>query len=126
MATTGGARAMGLAGELGELKPGMLADVVLLRLHTWFFTPLNDAFRQLVYCENGSSVETVVVDGQIVVDNGRLTTVDEHSALSEAKELWARTRKSIPPLSGDDLKLFRAMERFQAEQSAREFHVSRH
>jgi len=126
MATTGGARALGLGGELGELKPGMLADIVLLRLDTSFFTPLNDTFRQLVYCENGSSVETVLVDGQIVVEGGRLLTVDHEGAMAEARERWADKRATIPPLSGTNLKIFRAMERFQAQQSAREFHPLRH
>lgn len=126
MVTLGGAGALGLAGELGELKPGMLADIVLLRLDTSYFAPLNDAFRQLVYCENGSSVETVIVDGRIVVEGGRLSTLDHDSILSEFKEAWERTRDSITPLTGNDLKIFRAMERFQAEQSAREFYLSRH
>jgi 5-methylthioadenosine/S-adenosylhomocysteine deaminase len=104
----------------------MLADMVLLRLDTSFFTPLNDTFRQLVYCENGSSVETVLVDGQIVVEGGRLLTADQESAMAEAREWWAEKRAAIPPLEGNNLKIFRAMERFQAQQSAREFHPSRH
>ncbi len=126
MGTVGGAKALGLAGELGELKPGMLADIALLRTDTSFFAPLNDAFRQLVYCENGSSVETVIVDGRIVIEQGRLVTLDQYSVISEFRGIWERTRDSIAPLTGNDLKIFRAMERFQAEQSAREFYISRH
>jgi 5-methylthioadenosine/S-adenosylhomocysteine deaminase len=126
MGTVGGAKVLGLADELGEFKPGMLADIALLRLDTSFFAPLNDAFRQLVYCENGSSVETVIVDGRIVVEQGRLVTLDQDSVLSEFREVWERTKDSITPLTGNDLKVFRAMERFQAEQSAREFYISRH
>jgi 5-methylthioadenosine/S-adenosylhomocysteine deaminase len=126
MGTVGGAKALGLAGELGRLEPGMLADVVLLRLDTSFFAPLNDAFRQLVYCENGSSVETVVADGKIVVQEGELTTLDQSAVLAELKEAWERTRRSIPSLAGKQLKMYQAMESFQAEQSAREFYLSRH
>jgi 5-methylthioadenosine/S-adenosylhomocysteine deaminase len=126
MATVGGAKGIGLEGELGALKPGMLADITLLKLDTSFFTPLNDAFRQLVYCENGSSVETVIVDGRVVVQQGRLCTLDEDAILSEFREASERARESIRPLTGNDLKVFRAMERFQAEQSAREFYISRH
>jgi cytosine/adenosine deaminase-related metal-dependent hydrolase len=126
MGTTGGAKALGLSDELAQLKQGMLADIALLRLDTTFFTPLNDAFRQLVYCENGSSVETVIVDGEIVLEDGRLVTVDQESALAEARELWAKRQEEIRPLDGDNLKVFRAMERFQAEQSTREFYLSRH
>jgi 5-methylthioadenosine/S-adenosylhomocysteine deaminase len=126
MATTGGATALGLEGELGELKAGMLADISLLRLDSPFFVPLNDAYRQLVYCENGSSVVTVIVDGRIVVEEGKLVTVDEESAQAETMERWAKKRDSVPALESDSLKVFRALERYQAEQSAREFHVSRH
>ena len=55
MATRNGARAFGLA--VGELAPGKVADLVLLRRETLAFTPLNDVMSQLVFCENGSSVE---------------------------------------------------------------------
>ncbi len=126
MATTGGARALGLSTELGELKPGMLADIVLLRLDSSFFAPLNDAFRQLVYCENGSSVQTVVVDGRIVVENGRLLTLDQDAVNLEMREAWERRRQSIAPVTDKQARIYRALERFQAEQSAREFHLPRH
>lgn len=126
MATTGGAAALGLRGELGELKPGMLADLTLLRLDSSYFTPLNDAFRQLIYCENGSSVDTVIVDGKVVVQGGELLTVDEDAVLSEARELWNRTREKTAHLSDANQALLRGMEAYQAQQSAKDFHVSRH
>ncbi len=126
MATTGGAAALGMGGELGELKPGLLADLTLLRLDSSYFTPLNDSYRQLVYSETGASVETVIVDGRVVVENGRLVTVDEDDLLTEASELWDRVRQRIPPLSEKDQALFRSMEIYQREQSAKDFHPSRH
>ncbi|HET6197812.1 MAG TPA: amidohydrolase family protein, partial [Acetobacteraceae bacterium] len=57
----GGARAMGLQDQLGIVAAGQLADLVLLDLDTLAFTPLNDLRRQLVYCENGSSVLLTMV-----------------------------------------------------------------
>jgi adenine deaminase len=71
MATRNGARAFGL--DAGVLAPGKLADLVLLRRDTPAFTPLNDVMSQLVFCENGSSVDTVIVNGEVVVGGGRLT-----------------------------------------------------
>ena len=70
MATRNGARAFGL--DAGVLAAGKLADLVLLRRDTAAFTPLNDVISQLVFCENGSSVDTVIVNGEIVVEDGRL------------------------------------------------------
>jgi 5-methylthioadenosine/S-adenosylhomocysteine deaminase len=126
MGTANGAKALGLQDELGALEPRMLADITLLRLDSSFFAPLNDAYRQLVYCENGSSVDTVIVDGEIVVEEGRLLTLDQDSLNSEMTEVWERLRASVAPLSGEDLQIYRAMERFRAKQSARQFHIDRH
>ena len=64
-------------GQLGQLRVGAHADVILLDLDTTAFTPLNDLRRQLVHCEDGSSVRTTIVAGRVVYENGRITTVDE-------------------------------------------------
>lgn len=90
MATLGGARAAGFEGQLGRIAPGYLADLVLLDRRTPYFHPLNDPVRQLVFCEPGSSVRTVVVGGRVIVDEGRVTTVDEAALLEEADAIAAR------------------------------------
>ena len=76
-ATTGGAKALGLAGTIGALKPGLQADLTLLDLSDPSFVPLNSALRQLVFTESGRSVDTVLVNGKVVLRNGRAATVDE-------------------------------------------------
>src|SRR6185503_5383478 len=83
MATAGGARAMGLADELGAVEAGRRADLLLLDLDTLGFLPLNDPERQVVYCEHGGSVRTVIVNGRVVVDEGRLTTIDLGALVEE-------------------------------------------
>lgn len=93
MATRGGASAFGL--DAGVLAPGKLADVVLLRRDTPAFTPLNDVIAQLVFCENGSDVDGVIVNGEVVVQNGRLTKVDEREALRLAEQARRRLDPSI-------------------------------
>ncbi|MFC2251718.1 amidohydrolase family protein [Labrys portucalensis] len=85
--TSAGARAMRLPRPTGRLAPGWQADIILLDLDSFAFTPLNDLKRQLVYCENGSSVTTVMVGGRIVVENRRLLTVDEDALKQEARLL---------------------------------------
>lgn len=85
-ATAGGARSVAL-NDTGTIAPEQRADLILLDLDTLAFTPMNDLARHLVYAENGSSVRTVLVDGRIVVDDGRCTLVDEEQVIREAREL---------------------------------------
>ena len=93
MATRNGARAFRL--DAGILAPGKLADLVLLRRDTPAFTPLNDPMGQLVFCENGSSVDTVMVNGEIVVERGHCTRIDEKEVLQMAMRSRARLNHSI-------------------------------
>lgn len=94
-ATRGGARAIRRAGELGQLTAGALADLILLDLDTHAFTPLNDLTRQLVHCEDGSSVRTTIVHGEVVFEDGRVTTVDERALRAEARTLMAGYREQL-------------------------------
>jgi 5-methylthioadenosine/S-adenosylhomocysteine deaminase len=91
-ATQGGADALGMAGELGKLAPGQLADVVLLDLRSPAFIPLHDPYLHLVYCETGNSVKTVIVDGKMQIEHGKIVSVDEEVLRQEMLErcstLW--------------------------------------
>jgi len=87
MATSNGAAALGLAGESGEIAVGRRADLVLFDLNTIPFTPLNNPLHQLVYCLPSHVVDTVLVEGQVVVSQGRLTRIDETAILAEGQEL---------------------------------------
>ena len=77
LATAGSARVLGLVGDVGAVAPGYKADLVMLRADSVFLRPLTDPLNALVYAETGASVETVLVDGRIVLDNGRVSGVDE-------------------------------------------------
>lgn len=81
-ATSGSAAAVGLEGKVGEIAPGYRADLTLLDLSDPAFQPLNDPIRQLVYSECGRAVDTVIVDGEIVIEQGRATRIDQ-AALHE-------------------------------------------
>lgn len=76
-ATRGGARAILKESTLGELKPGYRADLFMIDLHDPAWLPLNGAIRQLVYSESGRGVRTVVVDGEVVIRDGKSTKIDE-------------------------------------------------
>ena len=86
-ATRGSARGMRLTGEIGQLAPGFQADLILADLDTLAFTPLNNLRNQLVFCENGSSVSLTMVAGQVVVQDGKVLTVDEAALKAEVREL---------------------------------------
>jgi 5-methylthioadenosine/S-adenosylhomocysteine deaminase len=118
MATRNGARAFGL--EAGVLAPGKLADIVLLRRDRPAFTPLNDVIAQLVFCENGSGVDSVIVNGEIVVENGKLTKVDENEILRRAEQ----ARRRLEPSLQKELAAARTMEPSLAEMYFRVFEKS--
>jgi len=85
-ATLGGARAAQLDAITGSITVGKQADLVFIDLNkTTAFTPLSDAARQLVYCENGQSVHSVMVAGRFVLRNGVFTTIDEAAILAEIR-----------------------------------------
>ena len=93
--TRGGAQGMRLEGVTGMLTPGYEADLILLDLNSLAFTPLNDVYRQLVYCENGSSVVMTMVAGKIVMKNGKILTVDEEAIKTEVREMMKDYLKEI-------------------------------
>ena len=97
MATLGGARALGLAHEVGSIEVGKRADLVLLDARTPSLVPLNDPVMQLVYGETGSAVRTVLVNGEIVVEDGRPTRLDVSALVAEAAERGARLAARIRP-----------------------------
>jgi 5-methylthioadenosine/S-adenosylhomocysteine deaminase len=92
MATAGGARALGQADSIGRLEPGRKADVVALRLDSAGLAPLNHALNALVFREAGAYVQTVLVDGRVVVREGRVVGVDEPALWARANEAAERIR----------------------------------
>ena len=76
MATTRAADAIGMKGEIGVLAEGARADLIVLNLDKPHLTPCHDLVANLVYCAKPSDVETVMVDGRIVVRQGALANGD--------------------------------------------------
>jgi cytosine/adenosine deaminase-related metal-dependent hydrolase len=93
----GGARAMRSPVPIGQISAGHQADLILLDLDTLAFTPLNDLRRQLVYCENGSSVRLTMVAGRVVYAHGAVTGIDEPALRREAREQAALLRDLNAP-----------------------------
>jgi 5-methylthioadenosine/S-adenosylhomocysteine deaminase len=93
----GGVRAMRHPLPLGQVAVGQQADLILIDLDTLAFTPLNDLQRQLVYCENGSSVRMTMVAGEIIYENGRVHGIDEAAIRAEVRELQLRLQQDNAP-----------------------------
>ena len=83
LATIGSARALGLDAITGSLEPGKRADLQIINMRRFGLTPVNDPLRTLVYHAHANDVETVMVDGRIVVSEGQVVGVD-HDALIDA------------------------------------------
>ena len=86
MATSAGARCMGLEDEIGELAKGKKADFVILDMNSLPFTLRHNLLHQLVFCETGESIETVVIDGHIVYEKGKILTIDEDKIIAIVQE----------------------------------------
>ncbi|HXI88658.1 MAG TPA: 5'-deoxyadenosine deaminase [Blastocatellia bacterium] len=86
MATIDGARALGLDKEIGSIEAGKRADLTLLNLQALHTTPHPDPVSTIVYAAEASDVETVIIDGRIVMREGELTTLDQRAVIRAAKE----------------------------------------
>jgi 5-methylthioadenosine/S-adenosylhomocysteine deaminase len=83
-ATIGGATALG-RNDLGRLAPGAKADVVIVDLRTTRYGPLRDPINALVEYGSGADVETVIVDGEVVVEKGRSTRINDEELFAQAQ-----------------------------------------
>jgi 5-methylthioadenosine/S-adenosylhomocysteine deaminase len=93
MATKWGAEAIGLGDKIGSIKKGKAADLVMIGLNRPHLTPMYNVYSHMVYAARPCDVETVMVGGRLVVDDGRLLTADEDKILANANE-WAQRIKS--------------------------------
>jgi len=103
MATKNGNKGLGI--DAGELSPGKKADVILVDTQSQMFTPLmpgdkGHVFSHLVFAANGSCVETVIIDGQVVYEDREFTTIDEEEVLRNANRAFREVveRMEVPDL----------------------------
>lgn len=94
MCWRGGASVLGQ--RVGRLEPGYEADLVLLHTRSLFMTPKEQLAGQIVHSELGQSVDTVMIGGEIVFENGRFTRIDEAAIHAEAQEILTRAYSAMP------------------------------
>ena len=89
-ATVGGARALNMEGELGVVAEGALADLILIDLTEPEFVPRNDLVSALCYSANGSEVTTMMVNGEVVMEERKILTFDEEEVYRKCEEMAVR------------------------------------
>ncbi|MBW5446597.1 amidohydrolase family protein [Cohnella sp. CFH 77786] len=92
LGTVNGARALGLDGVAGVLRPGMKADFIAVSTSNTRFVPRTDMISHLVYAASGADVKHVWADGRQLLRNGELLTLDEERIRHEAQARFERLR----------------------------------
>ncbi|KAF8018389.1 hypothetical protein BT93_H3316 [Corymbia citriodora subsp. variegata] len=100
MATINGAKSVLWDNEIGSLEVGKKADMLVINASTWHMVPLHDCISGLVYCMRTENIVSVMCNGQWIMKDKRILTVDEEEVLSLAKrassELLKRAGIKIP------------------------------
>jgi 5-methylthioadenosine/S-adenosylhomocysteine deaminase len=89
MATIDGARALGLEEEIGSIEKAKRADLLILNVNRLHLTPRPDVVSSLVYAAERSDIETVLINGRIVLQNRQLKTIDEEEVKAAALEQFS-------------------------------------
>jgi guanine deaminase len=103
-ATEGSARVLGFD-RIGRIAPGYKADLVLIDLDHPNWLPLNDPVNQLVHCEDGTAVHSVMIGGRMVVENHRILTVD----LERLRDRAGAARDRLAAANADNRLLYDAL-----------------
>jgi 5-methylthioadenosine/S-adenosylhomocysteine deaminase len=81
--------------QLGSLEPGKRADLIIVGMNQARQTPLYDAVSHLVYVTRGDDVETTIVNGKVLMENGKVLTLDEGKVLAEARRVAEEVRHAV-------------------------------
>ena len=93
MATIDGARALGLADQIGSLTPGKRADLILVRTTDVNMLPFTIPANMIVQAAQPSNIDAVIVDGRFLKRDGKLTTIDMAELARDAADTIERARK---------------------------------
>lgn len=100
MATIGGAKAVGLEDEIGSIEVGKKADIAILDLNNFHTYPSAevDPISRIVYSATRADVDTTIINGKVVMENGYVKTIDKDIVLNESNKAIKRLTKRIPSL----------------------------
>jgi len=100
MATINGAKALGLEDQIGSLEMGKKADITIVDMEKPHIAPVHDPIGSLVYCAHGSDVDTVIIDGRVVMEGGEVKTIDEEDILEKSYEVVEGLKGRVRERSG--------------------------
>jgi 5-methylthioadenosine/S-adenosylhomocysteine deaminase len=112
MATIGSAAALGLEREVGSIESGKKADIITVDFKAPHLVPNLDVSANLVHYANGNDVDTVIVDGRVLVENKKFLKIDTDSVYKKAQlaseKIWTSFKSEYPqfPEVADKLNLF--------------------
>ncbi len=95
MATRDGARVLGLENITGSLEQGMKADIIIIDLNKPHLTPIYDEYSHIVYAAMGSDVETVIINGRMIMEDRKLLTIDENETMERVRKIAERVKDSL-------------------------------
>ena len=90
MATIEGAKVLGLDKEIGTLEPGKKADMIFIKTDKLHLCPENDICSNIVYSANGADVDTVMIDGKVIMQNRKMINLDEKEVMRQVKKIAKR------------------------------------
>ncbi len=93
MATINGAKALRLDKEIGSIEVGKKADIIMLNLDDILTQPINNIFAEIVYNAKGTNVETAIINGNIVMENGKIDGIEENKIINKCNDIIARISK---------------------------------
>jgi len=95
MATIEGAKTLGMEKKIGSLEPGKKADVIVIGLNEPHLTPLYCEYSHLVYAASGADVDTVIINGKVVMENRKLLTINEQDVMQKVREIAVKVKQSL-------------------------------
>jgi 5-methylthioadenosine/S-adenosylhomocysteine deaminase len=95
MATCDGAKALCFDKIIGSLTPGKKADIILIDLNRPHLTPLYNEYSHIVYAVNGTDVDTVFINGNVVMKNRTLLTIDESEIIDMVRETSQKIKSGM-------------------------------
>ena len=95
MATIEGAKVLGMEKKIGSLEAGKKADIIIIGLNEPHLTPIYSEYSHLVYAASGADVDTVIINGKVVMENRQLLTINEEEVMRKVREIAAKIKESL-------------------------------